>query len=79
MKLFGEKEWTIDRIWRLILAAVVIFAVYEILSTLRSVLLPFALAFVIAYLLSPVVALFTTTRLCVNSFPLFPPERSQYP
>ncbi len=55
MKLFGEKKWDIDRIWRFILAAIVIIVVFVVLSTLRSVLLPFALAFVLAYVLSPIV------------------------
>ncbi len=62
MKLFGEKEWGIDRIWRFILGAIVIFVLYIVLSTLRGVLLPFGIAFVLAYLLSPVVDFLTRHR-----------------
>jgi predicted PurR-regulated permease PerM len=62
MKLFGEKQWDIDRIWRFILGAIVIFVLYAVLSTLRGVLLPFGIAFVLAYLLSPVVDFLTRHR-----------------
>ena len=62
MKLFGEKEWDIDRIWRFILGAIVVFVLYAVLSTLRGVLLPFGIAFVLAYLLSPVVDFLTRHR-----------------
>ncbi len=63
MKLFGEKRWDADRIWRFVLGAAVIVGLYLVLSTLRAVILPFALAFVLAYLLSPIVSFLERRRM----------------
>ena len=62
MRLFGEKKWDSDRIWRSILGAAVVLFLFLLLSVLRGVLIPFAMAFVLAYVLSPIVDFLTRRR-----------------
>lgn len=55
--IFGEQRFTLDRIVRLSLSAVVLVALIGILAYLSDVLIPFALAMLLAYLINPLVNL----------------------
>ncbi|MDO8629818.1 MAG: hypothetical protein Q7R41_04935, partial [Phycisphaerales bacterium] len=50
--------YTFDRVVRMMLSAAALFAVFLLLRYLSDVLLPFAAAVVLAYLLNPLVTLF---------------------
>jgi predicted PurR-regulated permease PerM len=53
----SERPYTVDRVVRLVLSAATIIAVLMLLRYLSDVLLPFAAAVVLAYLLNPLVTL----------------------
>jgi predicted PurR-regulated permease PerM len=53
-----EDHYTFDRVVRIVISAVVLAVVLALLRHLSDVLLPFAVAVVLAYLLNPLVALF---------------------
>jgi predicted PurR-regulated permease PerM len=55
-----DKRYTFDRVVRMVLSAVTIAIVILLLRYLSDVLLPFAAAVVLAYLLNPLVNLFAT-------------------
>lgn len=55
MSVWGDKPFTVDRIARLVLTLGVIVLALAALSYLSAVLLPFAIALVLAYLLAPLV------------------------
>jgi len=50
-----SRPWTLDRIFRLCLAIIVIAGGFWLTSTLSTVLIPFGVAFLIAYILNPIV------------------------
>ena len=51
----GSRPYTFDRVVRMIIAIVIIIAIVWIINRLRSVLLPFLVAWLIAYMLEPFV------------------------
>ncbi len=53
-----ERQYTFDRVVRMVLGAVTLIAVLALLRYLSDVLLPFAAALVFAYLLNPLVTFF---------------------
>lgn len=53
-----DKPFTFDRVVRLIISVLAIFAAIYVVYILRSVLLPFLIAWLIAYLLNPLVRFF---------------------
>ncbi|MFW5838212.1 MAG: AI-2E family transporter, partial [Desulfovibrionaceae bacterium] len=53
--LFDDKPWTLDRVVRTALAAGLLWAVVSLLGYLNDVLLPFAVALLLAYLINPLV------------------------
>lgn len=56
--IFGEQRFTLDRIVRLSLSAVVLVALVGLLNYLGDVLIPFAIAMLLAYLINPLVSFF---------------------
>ena len=56
-----EKPYTFDRVIRIIITLVVLFALFLLIKKLSTVLLPFLIALLIAYLLQPVVHFFQYT------------------
>jgi len=59
----GQEKYTFDRVVRMVLTTIAVVAVFFLLRYLSDVLLPFALAVVLAYLLNPIVtALEARTR-----------------
>ena len=56
-----EKPYTFDRVIRIIITLVVLFALFLLIKKLSAVLLPFLIALLIAYLLQPVVHFFQYT------------------
>lgn len=55
--IFGEQRFTLDRIVRLSLGVAVFVAVVALTSMLSDVLVPFAVALLLAYLINPLVTL----------------------
>ncbi len=55
---FFEKPFTMDRVVRLVISIVLIFSGIYVVYVLRSVLLPFLIAWLIAYMLNPIVRFF---------------------
>ncbi len=53
--MFLEREFTFDRVIRLVLGAAILTALIYLLGVLRDVLTPFALAVLLAYMLNPLV------------------------
>ncbi len=53
--LLDKRPYTLDRVFRLAIAAALVWALVWLLRYLSDVLIPFALAFLLAYLLNPVV------------------------
>lgn len=51
----GDKEFTLDRVVRLVLAVVLVVGIIWLLRRLHNVLLPFLVAWFIAYMLEPIV------------------------
>jgi len=52
----GQEKYTFDRVVRMVLATTAVVALFFLLRYLSDVLLPFAVAVVLAYLLNPVVS-----------------------
>jgi predicted PurR-regulated permease PerM len=50
-----ERKWDFDRVFRLLLAAVTVVALFLLVRFLADVLIPFAVALLLAYLLNPIV------------------------
>lgn len=53
--IFDDKPYTFDRVARIALAVALIWAAVEVLNYLSDVLVPFAAALLLAYLLNPLV------------------------
>lgn len=53
-----SKPYTLDRVVRMVIAIVIIIGLYLLIQRLRSVLLPFVLGWLFAYILNPVVEFF---------------------
>lgn len=53
-----EKEFTFDRVVRIIIGALILVAIFIGIKKLQSVLIPFFIAWAIAYLLYPIVKIF---------------------
>lgn len=60
-----QNEITVGRFLRIVLVSIAIVAAYFALSSLSSVILPFAIAWLLAYMLNPLVN-FVQNRLCVK-------------
>ena len=54
----GETRYSFDRVMRMLLGVIVLAVVLALLRYLSDVLLPFAAAVVLAYLLNPLVSVF---------------------
>ncbi|MBO7194214.1 MAG: AI-2E family transporter [Bacteroidaceae bacterium] len=60
-----QNEITVGRFLRIVLVSIAVVAAYFALSSLSSVILPFAIAWLLAYMLNPLVN-FVQNRLCVK-------------
>ena len=65
MSYMKQNEITVGRFLRIVLVSIAIVAAYFALSSLSSVILPFAIAWLLAYMLNPLVN-FVQNRLCVK-------------
>jgi predicted PurR-regulated permease PerM len=53
--LLGSRRWDFDRVIRLIFTVILLFALFALVRYLSDVLIPFAVALLLAYLLNPLV------------------------
>ena len=65
MSYMKQNEITVGRFLRIVLVSIAVVAAYFALSSLSSVILPFAIAWLLAYMLNPLVN-FVQNRLCVK-------------
>ena len=55
MNVIKQNEITVGRFLRIVLVAIVLVAAYFVVNSLSGVLLPFAIAWLLAYMLNPLV------------------------
>ena len=55
MNVIKQNEITVGRFLRIVLVAIVLVAAYFVVNSLSGVLLPFAIAWLLAYILNPLV------------------------
>lgn len=61
--MLKSEKYDIDRIFRLIVSLVILGTAFSLIYYLRTILIPFAIAFIIAYMLDPVVDFFENLKL----------------
>jgi len=61
-----HRKYDFDRVFRLIVVAAAVIGGYAILSYLSDILIPFGIAFVLAYLLNPIATFFQKKTLLLK-------------